>query len=87
MAGVFRSSIVLFAIAVGFWNGTSAPRRSSPLKDLVDGFLEMGGRLLVCSPCIKYRQIDPSDLMEKAEVVAAATLTKEVLEAKAVLNY
>lgn len=58
-----------------------------PLKTLVEGFLDQGGRLLVCSPCIKHREIDPSDLMERSEVIAAAVLTSEILSAKAVLNY
>jgi uncharacterized protein involved in oxidation of intracellular sulfur len=58
-----------------------------PLKTLVDDFFDLGGRLLVCTPCLKSRQIEPSELIEKSEVVAAAVLTKEILSAKAVLNY
>ena len=58
-----------------------------PLKQLLEGFLTMGGRLMVCSPCMKHRQIEPSVLIEGAQVVAAATLTSEILSAKAVLTY
>ncbi len=58
-----------------------------PLKKLLDDFFEMGGRLLVCSPCIQHRQMPQGDLLEQAKVVAAATLTAEILTAKAVLNY
>ena len=58
-----------------------------PLKKLLDDFFEMGGRLLVCSPCIQYRQMAQGDLLEQTKVVAAATLTAEILTAKAVLNY
>jgi predicted peroxiredoxin len=57
------------------------------LGELMDGFLEMGGRLLVCSPCIQHRKMDPGSLVPQAQVVAAATLTGEILTAKAVLNY
>ena len=57
------------------------------LKSLFDSYLEMGGRLLVCSPCIKSRKIDPSELVERAEIVAAATMISEILSAKAVVNY
>jgi uncharacterized protein involved in oxidation of intracellular sulfur len=58
-----------------------------PLKALLEGFLELGGRLLVCSPCIQHRHIAPEDLVEGGKVVAAAALTSEILSAKAVLNY
>jgi predicted peroxiredoxin len=58
-----------------------------PLKKLMDDFMSLEGRLLVCSPCIKHREIDPSALIESAQVVAAATLTAEILSAKAVLTY
>jgi uncharacterized protein involved in oxidation of intracellular sulfur len=53
----------------------------------MDDFFEMGGRLLVCSPCIQHRQMNQADLLEQTKVVAAATLTSEILTAKAVLNY
>ena len=58
-----------------------------PLRTLVDNFLEAGGRLLVCTPCIKERQIDESQLFEGAIPVAAATLTQEILSANATLVY
>ena len=58
-----------------------------PLKELVDNFTELGGRIFVCSPCIKERQIDPSELIEGSEVVAAGTLVQELLSASASLVY
>ncbi|MGB6064667.1 MAG: DsrE family protein [Desulfomonilaceae bacterium] len=58
-----------------------------PLKKLVDSFMELGGRILVCSPCIKERNIDPSELIDKSEVVAGATILSECLNSKAVLSY
>ncbi|MBN2320926.1 MAG: DsrE family protein [Acidobacteria bacterium] len=58
-----------------------------PLKDLMKSFLEQGGKLLVCSPCIKERQIDESMLVENAEPIAGARVVQEALEANAVLNY
>lgn len=58
-----------------------------PLKKLLQDFLELGGRLLLCTPCIQYRQIDSSELIEEAKPIAAAVFTNEVLEANAVLNY
>ena len=59
----------------------------SPLKELVDSFLELGGRLLICVPCIQERKIDEKDLIDKATPVAGATLTDEILSANASLVY
>jgi uncharacterized protein involved in oxidation of intracellular sulfur len=58
-----------------------------PLEDLLKSFIEGGGKLLVCSPCMKKRGIEPSDLIEGAVVVNAPTLVKEIGEAKAVPTY
>lgn len=58
-----------------------------PLHELVKSFLEMGGRLMVCVPCIKERKIDEADLIEGAELMAAAKLTQEILSANATLVY
>lgn len=57
------------------------------LKDQVDAFLEQGGKILVCTPCIKERRIEESMLIETAEPIAAARAIQEVLAANAVLNY
>lgn len=58
-----------------------------PIDELIDSYLSSGGRLLVCSPCMKKRGIAPEDLIEGAVVVNAPTLVKEISEAKAVLVY
>jgi uncharacterized protein len=58
-----------------------------PLKELMDSFLQQGGKLLVCTPCIKERHIDESMLVKNAELVAGARVIQECLEANAVLNY
>lgn len=57
------------------------------LKDLVENFLDQGGKLLVCVPCIRERKIDESDLIEGAIPTAAAALTQEILSANATLVY
>jgi predicted peroxiredoxin len=58
-----------------------------PLKKLMDDFLAQGGRLLLCTPCIQFRQISEAELIEQAKLIAAAVFTEEVLSANAVLNY
>lgn len=58
-----------------------------PLKKLVDDFMEAGGRLLVCTPCIKERKIEESDLIKGAQPTAAGALVQEILTANATLVY
>jgi predicted peroxiredoxin len=58
-----------------------------PLKSLLDTFLEEGGRILVCGPCLKERKIEESELIEGASVTAAGNLVQEILTAKSTLVY
>ena len=58
-----------------------------PLKDLVKNFLEAGGKLLICTPCIRERNIQESELIEGSELIAAARLNQEILSANATLVY
>ncbi|MGE5190148.1 MAG: DsrE family protein [Gemmatimonadota bacterium] len=58
-----------------------------PLKDLAASFFAQGGKILLCTPCIKGRNIAPDTLVEGATAIAAARVVQECLEAKAVLNY
>ena len=59
-----------------------------PLKELLDIYLENGGKLLVCGPCVKSRQINPeTDFVSGATVVNAATFVKECTEATNVMVY
>jgi predicted peroxiredoxin len=58
-----------------------------PLKDLVGKYLEAGGKILVCTPCVRDRHIEESDLMEGTELIAAARLNQEILSANATLVY
>lgn len=58
-----------------------------PLKSLVDTFLELGGELLLCTPCVKERGISDQELVEGAAPIAAGTVVAEVLSAKSVVTY
>ena len=58
-----------------------------PLKKLMDTFIELGGQLFVCAPCMKERLIQPTDLIEGSTVVAAGTVAEEVLSATSTLTY
>jgi len=58
-----------------------------PLAQLLDTFRELGGQLLVCSPCMKSREIPVEALVEGAEVVAAARFVAEITSATNSLTY
>lgn len=58
-----------------------------PLKKLMDDFLDLGGSILVCVPCIKARHIEQTDLIEEVKLVAAGVIISECCNAKAVVSY
>jgi uncharacterized protein involved in oxidation of intracellular sulfur len=58
-----------------------------PLKELVKEFLENGGEILVCIPCLEERGIDPSELIEGATLGKAGKVVSRILEAKSTLVY
>jgi predicted peroxiredoxin len=59
----------------------------APLAGLLDSVLEFGGKLLVCGPCVKNRGIAAEDLVEGAEIVAAARFVAEITAATNSLVY
>ena len=59
----------------------------APLAGLIDDIRELGGKLLVCSPCLKNRQIPAEALIEGVEVVAAARFILEITSATNSLVY
>ena len=87
-----KATVVLQANAVvvakkGFADTIPASGGFPPMKKLVSDFVELGGIIWVCGPCIKERGIDPSDLIDGAEVTAAAQVNIAALEADAVFVY
>jgi uncharacterized protein involved in oxidation of intracellular sulfur len=63
------------------------PTEFPPMKKLLEDFMALGGKLWVCVPCIKARNIEESDLVEGAETTAAGALNVEAIEADAVFVY
>jgi uncharacterized protein len=72
----------------GYTENMLPPGGFPPLTKLIREFLELGGKLLVCVPCIKERKIDEkADLIEGAQTTAAGALNVEATESKAVFVY
>ena len=59
----------------------------TPMSELLPTIREMGGKLLVCSPCLKKRGLHQEDLVEGAEIVAAGRFVAEVTSATSCLVY
>ncbi len=59
----------------------------APLGELLDTIKELGGHLLVCSPCVKKRGLTQDDLVDGAEIVAAGRFVAEVASATNSLVY
>jgi uncharacterized protein involved in oxidation of intracellular sulfur len=58
------------------------------MQKLLSDFLELGGKLLVCVPCIKERNIDEeSELVAGAQTTAGGAVNIEATESKAVFVY
>ena len=64
-----------------------AARGFPTLSKLIGDFTELGGKLLVCGPCIKAREIAETDLIGGAEVVAAGRFVSEITSATNSLVY
>lgn len=58
-----------------------------PLAPLLNDIRDLGGAFLVCAPCIKSRQIPPEELVDGAEVIAAARFIAEITSATNSLVY
>ncbi|MEO7980289.1 MAG: DsrE family protein [Sporichthyaceae bacterium] len=59
----------------------------APLQELLDGYLEAGGALLVCSPCAKKRGIGESDLVPGAQIVGGGKVVEIMAAGAATLTY
>lgn len=87
-----EASIVFMATAVNLAQKGAARHVKyeglKPLDELLKTFIEMGGKLYLCTPCFKGRCYDEkTDLIEQAQPIAAAFYTQLLLNASAVVSY
>ena len=59
----------------------------APLTKLIADYMELGGKLMVCKPCIEDRNIKESDLIDGAQITTGGTLNMLALESDAQLVY
>ncbi len=82
---ILQAGATLLA-AVGAADFIHAPE-IPPLKTLVDLFLDNGGHILACVPCLKARHIGSDRLIDGVEIITTGRLVVESLEADVVLSY
>lgn len=58
-----------------------------PLADLFDRYTKAGGRFIACSVCASSRHIDPSSLVESAEVAGTVQLWEWIGEGATTFSF
>ncbi|MBC2704462.1 MAG: DsrE family protein [Desulfobacula sp.] len=71
----------------GYANHIHKAGERAPLKKLMSDFMELGGKLLVCKPCIEERNMELSDFIEGAELATGTTLNMAILESDKQLTF
>lgn len=59
----------------------------SPLMDLINNFVEAGGKIFVCSPCFKKRGLNEANLIAGATIVGGAKLVEFLSDSAPCVSY
>jgi predicted peroxiredoxin len=59
----------------------------APIQDLIGSFVKAGGKIFVCSPCLKKRALDAQPLVEGATIVGGAKLVEFLSAGAACISY
>lgn len=73
---VFLSSDGVYCAVASEMGTVNEGAPFAPLKDLVDKFLKAGGKIYVCTPCMKKRGITEADLIAGATPAGGAALVE-----------
>jgi predicted peroxiredoxin len=57
------------------------------LSELIEAYVEAGGKIYVCGPCVGSRQVNEDEFVAGATIVGAATFVSESLSATQSLIY
>lgn len=58
-----------------------------PMKELIEGFVARGGKILACPPCVKVRGYSQEHLMEGVTIVGSAALHALIKDGAATLCF
>jgi len=86
--------VTVFLVASGadiVRKGAIAHARMNPLdppvKDMVENFMESGGKVIVCPPCAKVRGYEPEDMIDGIEVAGSPAVHALIKEGAATLCF
>ena len=57
------------------------------LKELMDNFAEVGGDIMVCTPCFRKRGLDENNLVNGARLVGGAVLVEFLSQGTPCITY
>ena len=58
-----------------------------PLDRMIRDFLDNGGKIMCCLPCIKSRKVDPSMLVDGVEATTGTVVNDVIVEADQVIGW
>jgi predicted peroxiredoxin len=59
----------------------------SPLRELVQDFMKRGGGIYACTPCVKARGYEQSDLIEGVAIAGASVIHERINQGAATLSF
>lgn len=59
----------------------------APLRELMENFVKAGGKIWVCSPCMKKRKLDENNLVDGATIVGGAKLVEFLSDGTPCVSY
>jgi predicted peroxiredoxin len=83
----------VFLSADGAWLGKTGEAEKineegfAALADLMSGFVEAGGKIIVCSPCAKKRGITEADLVPGAVIAGGAAVVALMADGAQTISY
>ena len=86
--------VTVFLVAAGVdWvrKGATGVARLNPLDpsvgEMIESYLDNGGRILVCPPCAKVRGYTEESLIERATIAGAPVMLEEIVNGAASLTF
>ncbi|WP_248411231.1 DsrE family protein [Aliiroseovarius sp. S2029] len=58
-----------------------------PLAEMIENFLDRGGVIWACPPCVKSRGYDAGDLLDGVTITGAAAMHEEIKAGAATLSF
>lgn len=83
----------VFLSADGAWLGKTGEADEihedgfAALTDLMSGYVEAGGKIIVCSPCAKKRGITDTDLVDGAVIAGGAAVIALMADGAQTISY